>query len=49
MMVLVDNFFCIFEIIISCFAVDTCICDLVHDVEAMFHLPELLTASGNLF
>ena len=23
--------------------------DLVHDVEAMFHLPSLLTAPGNLF
>ena len=25
------------------------ICDLVHDVEAIFHLPLLLTASGKLF
>ena len=23
--------------------------DLVHDVEALFHLPYLVTASGNLF
>ena len=31
------QFFRIFEIIIFCFVVD--ICDLVHDVEAIFHLP----------
>ena len=41
------NFFRIFEIIIYCFVVD--ICDLVHDMEPKFHLPKLLTASGNLF
>ena len=35
--VLVDQFFCIFEIIMSCFVVD--ICDLVHHVEAIFQLP----------
>ena len=25
------------------------ICDLVHDVESIFHLSYVLTASGNLF
>ena len=39
--------FRIFEIINFCFVVY--ICDLVHDVDAIFHLPKLLTASGNLF
>ena len=38
--------FCIFEIIIFCFVV--AICDLVHDVETIFHLSYVLTASGNL-
>ena len=32
-MISVDNFFCIFEIIIFCF--DVAICDLVYTVEAM--------------
>ena len=41
------QFFRIFEIIISCFVV--AICDLVHDVETIFHLSYVLTASGNLF
>ena len=41
------NFFQIFEITMFYFVV--AMCDLVHDVEAMFHLPELLTAFGNLF
>ena len=36
-----------FEIIIFCFVF--AICDLVHDVETIFHLSYLLTASGNLF
>ena len=39
--------FCIVEIIIFCFVV--AICDLVHDVETVFHLSYVLTASGNLF
>ena len=30
-----------------CFVV--AICDLVHDVAAMYGLPKVLTASGNLF
>ena len=46
-MISVDNFFRIFEIIIFCFVV--AICDLVHDVETIFHLSYVLTASGNLF
>ena len=41
------NFFLIFEIIIFCFAV--AICDLVHDVETIFYLSYVLTASGYLF
>ena len=31
----------------SCFVV--AICDLVHNVETIFHLFNVLTASGNLF
>ena len=46
-MISVDNFFPIFEIIIFCFVV--AICDLVHDVETLFHLSYVLTESGNLF
>ena len=36
-MISVDDFFCIFEIIMFCFVV--AICDLVHAVEAMYSLP----------
>ena len=46
-MVLVDNFFQIFQIIIFCFVVT--IFDLVQDVEAIHDLCLLLIASGNLF
>ena len=46
-MISVDSFFRIFEIIIFCFVV--AICDLVHDVETIFHLSYVLTASGNIF
>ena len=46
-MISVDFFFCIFEIIIFCFVV--AICDLVHDVETIFHLSYVLTTSGNFF
>ena len=46
-MISVDNFFVFFEIIIFCFVV--AICDLVHDVETIFHLSYVLTASVNLF
>ena len=42
-----DNFFRIFEIIIFCFVV--AICDIVHDVETIFHLSYVLKASVNLF
>ena len=37
----------LFEIIIFCF--DVALCDLVHDVETIFHLSYVLTASGNVF
>ena len=37
------HFFSIFEIISFCFVV--AICDLVHDVETIFHLSYVLTAS----
>ena len=43
------QFFRIFEItqcIFVCFVVT--ICNLVHDVETIFHLSYVLTASGNL-
>ena len=43
-MISVVNFFRIFEIIIFCFVV--AICDLVHDVETIFHFSYVLTASG---
>ena len=46
-MISVDIFFRIFEIII--FSCVVAICDLVHDVETIFHLSYVLTASGNLF
>ena len=46
-MISVDNFFRIFEIVILCCVV--AICNLVHDVETIFHLSYVLTASGNLF
>ena len=46
-MISVDNFSVLFEIIIFCFVV--AICDLVRDVETIFHLSYVLTASGNLF
>ena len=40
------QFFCIFEIIFFGFVV--AICDLVHDVDTIFHVSYVLTASGNL-
>ena len=48
-MISVDIFciICIFESII--FSCVVAICDLVRDVETIFHLSYLLTASGNLF
>ena len=41
------QFFPIFAIISFCCVV--AICDLVHDVETIFHLSYVLTVSGNLF
>ena len=41
------HFIRIFQINIVCFVV--ALCDLVHDVETIFHLSNVLTASGNLF
>ena len=41
-MISVDTFFRIFEITVFCFVV--AICDLVHDVETIFHLSYLLSA-----
>ena len=46
-MISVVNVFVFLRIIIFCFVV--AICDLVHDVKAIFHFPYVLTASGNLF
>ena len=40
-----DNFF-VFLRFVFCFVV--AICDLVHDVETIFHLSYVLIASGNL-
>ena len=47
MMISVVIFFRIFEIFIFCFVVAIGLCDLVHDVETIFHLSYVLTASGN--
>ena len=41
------SFFRIFEIFIFCFVV--AISDLVHNVEPIFYLFYVLTASGNVF
>ena len=46
-MISVVNFFRIFEIIIFCFVV--AICDLVHAMEALYGIPNVLAASVNLF
>ena len=50
MILVVDDFsvqfFCIFESIVFCFVI--AIFDILHNVVTI-HLPELLTASGNLF
>ena len=46
-MISVVNFFVFLRFLFFCFVV--AICDLVHDVETIFHLPYKLTASGNLF
>ena len=46
-MISMDNFLVFLRLSFFCFVV--AICDLVHDVETIFHLSYLLTASGNLF
>ena len=46
-MISVVNFFFFLKFLFSCFVV--AICDLVHDVETIFHLSYVLTASGNFF
>ena len=46
-MISVDNFFVFLRLLYFCFVV--AICDLVHDVETIFHLSYVLTASVNLF
>ena len=46
-MISVDNFFVFERLLFFCCVV--VICDLVHDVETIFHLSYVLTASGNLF
>ena len=46
-MISVVSFFVFLRLIIFCFVV--AICDLVHAVKSMYGLPEVLTASGNLF
>ena len=46
-MISVDNFFVFFRLF--CCAVAIILCDLVHDVETIFHLSYVLTESGNLF
>ena len=43
-MISVDNFFVFLRLSFFYFVV--AICDLVHDVETVFHLPYVLTASG---
>ena len=45
-MISVDIFFRIFEIFFGCVVA---ICDLVQDVETIFHHSYVLTASENLF
>ena len=46
-MISVVNFFVFLRLLLFCFVV--AIYDLVHDVETIFHLSYVLTASGNLF
>ena len=43
----VANFFIFLRLLFFCFAV--AICDLLHTVEAMYGIPEVLTASGYHF
>ena len=46
-MISVDNFFVFLRLLF--FRCVFAICDLVHDVETIFHLSDVLTAPGNLF
>ena len=46
-MISVDNFFVFLTLLFFCCVV--AICDLVHDVETIFHLSYVLTASRILF
>ena len=46
-MISVVNFFLYLRLLFFCCVV--AICDLMHDVETIFHLSNVLTASGNLF
>ena len=46
-MISVVNFFVFLRLLFFCFVVD--ICDLVDDVETIFHLSYVRMASGNLF
>ena len=46
-MISVVNFFVFLRLLF--FAVAVATCDLVHNVETIFHLSYALTASGNLF
>ena len=46
-MISVDTFFISLRLLFFCFVV--AVCDLVLAVEAMYSLPYVLTASGNLF
>ena len=45
-MISVVNFFVFLRLF---FAFVVAICDLVHDMETIFHLSYVLTVSGNLF
>ena len=41
------NFSCHLRLLFFCFV--AAICDLMHDVETIFHISYVLTASGNIF
>ena len=47
-MISVVIFIVFLRLFFCCFVVATCRCDLDHDVETIFHLSYVLTASGNL-
>ena len=46
-MISVVSCFVFLRLLFVCFVV--AICDVVHDVETIFHLSCVLTASGNIF